>query len=38
MQAAATFLEKTTDKPFDLEHRRKITFNMSKYDLSVAAG
>lgn len=38
MQPAATFLEKTTDKPFDLEHRRKINFNMSKYDLAVAAG
>ncbi|MDP2187784.1 MAG: LutB/LldF family L-lactate oxidation iron-sulfur protein [Sphingobacteriaceae bacterium] len=38
MEQANVFLQKTTDKPFDLEHRRKISFNMSKYDLAVGAG
>ena len=33
-----TFIAKSTIKAADMEHRRKISFNMSKYDAAVIAG
>jgi L-lactate dehydrogenase complex protein LldF len=35
---AATFLAKSTIKAGDLEHRRKINFNIGKYNASVPLG
>ncbi|MFN3530167.1 MAG: LutB/LldF family L-lactate oxidation iron-sulfur protein [Bacteroidia bacterium] len=32
------FAQKAAEKPFDLEHRRKISFNMGRYDQAVLAG
>jgi L-lactate dehydrogenase complex protein LldF len=37
-EAGATFLAKSTVKAADMEHRRKINFNIGKYDLSVPRG
>ena len=35
---ADSFLEKSTDKALDLEHRRKINFNIGKYNAVVPKG
>jgi L-lactate dehydrogenase complex protein LldF len=35
---AELFLKKSEDKAFDLEHRRKIKYNIGKYDVAVARG
>lgn len=37
-QTAATFIEKSTVKATDLEHRRKINFNIGKYNAVVPQG
>jgi L-lactate dehydrogenase complex protein LldF len=37
-QTAATFIEKSTAKATDLEHRRKINFNIGKYNAVVPQG
>ena len=37
-QTAATFIEKSTAKASDLEHRRKINFNIGKYNAVVPQG
>ncbi len=37
-ESAETFLAKSTVKAFDLDHRRKINFNISKYDAVVPQG
>lgn len=38
MSEASTFAKESERKAFDLEHRRKINFNMGRYDQAVAQG
>lgn len=38
MSEASTFVKASERKAFDLEHRRKINFNMGRYENAVAAG
>lgn len=38
MSEASTFVKESERKAFDLEHRRKINFNMGRYDQAVAQG
>ena len=37
-ETASTFIAKSTIKAADLEHRRKINFNISKYNAAVPLG